>query len=169
MLVSWSAWTNLRCLAGRRPPDRPGTFRGAPFRAHAHDPTGESAPSWIGCPSHEGDSPRVPSNLVDLPVRARRCRLAWRGSEPILADRITRPCGTLPEPCGPGRDPLRVSRANTFRSSLATVSVHPGGWSVVWSIHPSVHLECRDEGSCKPSTRSVHDYWQSRTHVPVGS
>ena len=52
VLVSWSAWTNLRCLVGRRPPDRPGTFRGAPFRAHAHDPTGESAPSWFGCPSH---------------------------------------------------------------------------------------------------------------------
>ena len=41
VFVSWSAWTNLRCLAGRRPSDLPRAIQGAPFRAHAHDPTGE--------------------------------------------------------------------------------------------------------------------------------
>jgi hypothetical protein len=106
VLVSWSAWTNLRCLVGRRPSNRPGTIRGAPFRAHAHDPTGESSPTRNGFPIHFGirhEFRRTSPAFLLVRTVAGSSKLV---SDPILANRFSRPCGSLPWSFDQGRDPL---------------------------------------------------------------
>ena len=157
VFVSWSAWTNLRCLAGRRPSVRPRAIQGAPFRAHAHDPTGEYWPSRNGFPIHFGIRHAFrrtpPAFLLVRTVSGSSKQFL----DPILSNRFSRPCESLPRPFGRGRDSLRGHRANTSPSCLATGSLRPEGQGVVWAIHPSVHLEFGVSALANRHPSLVHD------------